>query len=151
MPNGITTKGWFALLSIVLKEWVASNRPTKTISDQNDQLLYYLLLTSDVCNTILHTHLHTYKRAPTPAYTCVCAQSCLTLWPHGCNLPGSSVHGILQARILEWVAISFSKEFFQYIRVHAHACTHTYANTENHRGDSHLKSLGVIAGTLGWG
>ena len=26
-----------------------------------------------------------------------------------CNLPGSSVHEILQARILEWVAISFSK------------------------------------------
>ena len=79
MQNGITTKGWFALLSIVLKEWLVSNRPTKTISDQNDQLLYYLLLTSDVCNTILHTHLHTYKCAPTPAYTCVCAQSCPTL------------------------------------------------------------------------
>ena len=27
-----------------------------------------------------------------------------------CSSPGSSVHGILQARILEWVAISFSKE-----------------------------------------
>ena len=27
----------------------------------------------------------------------------------GCSLPGSSVHGILQARILEWVAISFFK------------------------------------------
>ena len=27
----------------------------------------------------------------------------------GCSLPGSSVHGILQARILEWVAISFSR------------------------------------------
>jgi len=27
--------------------------------------------------------------------------------------PGSSVHGILQARILEWVAISFSRGFFQ--------------------------------------
>ena len=26
-----------------------------------------------------------------------------------CSLPGSSVHGFLQARILEWVAISFSK------------------------------------------
>ena len=26
-----------------------------------------------------------------------------------CSLPGSSIHGILQARILEWVAISFSK------------------------------------------
>ena len=38
------------------------------------------------------------------------AQLCLTLWdPVDCSPPGSSVHGILQARILEWVAISFSK------------------------------------------
>ena len=29
--------------------------------------------------------------------------------PTGCSPPGSSVHGILQARILEWVAISFSR------------------------------------------
>ena len=29
--------------------------------------------------------------------------------PMGCSLPGSSVHGIFQARILEWVAISFSR------------------------------------------
>ena len=37
-------------------------------------------------------------------------QSCPTLWdPIDCNLPGSSVHGILQARILEWVAIPFSR------------------------------------------
>ena len=28
--------------------------------------------------------------------------------PRDCNLPGFSVHGIFQARILEWVAISFS-------------------------------------------
>ena len=36
-------------------------------------------------------------------------QSCLTLCdPVDCSLPGSSVPGILQARILEWVAISFS-------------------------------------------
>ena len=35
-------------------------------------------------------------------------QSCPTLHdPTDCNLPGSSVYGILQARILEWVAISF--------------------------------------------
>ena len=34
-----------------------------------------------------------------------------SLRPHGlCSPPGSSVHGILQARILEWVAISFSRE-----------------------------------------
>ena len=38
------------------------------------------------------------------------AQSCLTLCnPVDYNLPGSSVHGILQARVLEWVAISFSR------------------------------------------
>ena len=38
------------------------------------------------------------------------AQSCLTLCdPEDCSLPGSSVHGILQAKILELVAISFSR------------------------------------------
>ena len=36
--------------------------------------------------------------------------SCLTLCdPMDCSLPGSSVHGILHARIMEWVAISFSR------------------------------------------
>ena len=39
------------------------------------------------------------------------AQSCPTLSdPIGCSLPGSSVHGILQARILEWVTIFFSRD-----------------------------------------
>ena len=38
------------------------------------------------------------------------AQLCSTLFdPMDCSLPDSSVHGILQARILEWVAIPFSK------------------------------------------
>ena len=38
------------------------------------------------------------------------AQSCPTLCnPVGCSPPGTSVHGILQARILEWVAIFFSR------------------------------------------
>ena len=38
------------------------------------------------------------------------AQSCLTLFePMDYSLPGSSVHGILQAWILEWVAIPFSR------------------------------------------
>ena len=44
------------------------------------------------------------------AYTCVHAQLCPTLCdPMDCSLPRSSVHRILQARILEWVAISFSR------------------------------------------
>ena len=38
-------------------------------------------------------------------------QSCPTLCdPTDCSLPGSSIHGIFQARILEWVAISFSSD-----------------------------------------
>ena len=37
------------------------------------------------------------------------AQSCLTLSdPMDCSLPGSSIHGIFQARVLEWGAIAFS-------------------------------------------
>ena len=37
-------------------------------------------------------------------------QSCLTLRdPMDCSLPGSSFHGIFQVRVLEWVAIAFSK------------------------------------------
>ena len=39
---------------------------------------------------------------------------CLTIWdPMDYSLPGSSVHGILQARILEWVAIPFSSDTSQ--------------------------------------
>ena len=37
------------------------------------------------------------------------AQSCLTVCnPVDCSLPGSSIHGTLQARVLEWGAIAFS-------------------------------------------
>ena len=40
-------------------------------------------------------------------------QSCSALCdPKDCSLPGSSVHGILQARILEWVVMPFSRESY---------------------------------------
>ena len=44
-------------------------------------------------------------------YVCVCAISCVQLFvnPLDCTLPASSVHGIFQAKILEWVAISSSR------------------------------------------
>ena len=39
-------------------------------------------------------------------------QLCLTLIdPMDCSLPGSSIHGIFQARVLEWGAIAFSDNF----------------------------------------
>ena len=43
---------------------------------------------------------------------CACVQSLqarLTLWSMDCSLPGSPIHGILQARILEWVAVPSSR------------------------------------------
>ena len=49
---------------------------------------------------------------------CMCVQSCPTLCnPTDCNPPGSSVHGIFQARILEWAAISFSNGNFTGIKI----------------------------------
>ena len=57
--------------------------------------------------------MNIYDRKQVPI-ACVCvliAQSCSTLCdPMDCSPPGSSVHGNFQARILEWVAISFSRE-----------------------------------------
>ena len=49
-----------------------------------------------------HISLSLYRKALLCSYP--------TLWdPMDCSLPGSSVHGIFQARILEWVAIPFSR------------------------------------------
>ena len=47
----------------------------------------------------------------------IVAQLCPTLCdPIDCGLPGSSVHGILQARILEWLAISFSTLYVNVVK-----------------------------------
>ena len=57
-----------------------------------------------------------------PRY-CGVPQSCPTLWdPMGCSSPGSSVHGILQARTLEWVAISFSNAWKWKVKVKSLTC-----------------------------
>ena len=57
------------------------------------------------CNTYMH-NMH--------RECSVIAQSCLTLcYPMDCSLPGFSIHGIFQARIPEWVAISFSRRSSQ--------------------------------------
>ena len=54
--------------------------------------------------------LKLYLKILCNSYICVLSlQSCPTLYdPMDCNLPGSSVHGILQARLLEWVAMPSS-------------------------------------------
>ena len=46
------------------------------------------------------------------------AQSCTTLCdPMDYSLPGSSIHGIFQARVLEWVAIAFSTKWLCYLQI----------------------------------
>ena len=56
------------------------------------------------CNLVIRSHQ--VQRWTSYAQSLSCVQ---LLWPHGCSLTGSSVRGILQARILEWVAISYSR------------------------------------------
>ena len=47
------------------------------------------------------------------------AQSCPTLTdPMDCSRPGSSVYGISQARVLEWVAIASSAKFHVYVLIY---------------------------------
>ena len=64
-----------------------------------------------------------FKPLPDTSFTAVSVafaivqslQSCPTRWdPRDCSPPGSSVHGIFQARILEWGAISFSRASSQH-------------------------------------
>ena len=49
-------------------------------------------------------------------YVCQVFQSCPTLYdPVDCSLPGSSIHGILQARILEWFVMPSSRGWYQFL------------------------------------
>src|SRR5574341_237418 len=51
-------------------------------------------------------------------------QSCLTLCdPMDCSLPGSSIHGIFQARVLEWGAIAFSGRYHMTPQVPIYNCS----------------------------
>ena len=57
---------------------------------------------------VTHSHVTETRDEIRSAVLCLVAQSCLSLCnPMDCRQAGSSVRGILQARILEWVAISF--------------------------------------------
>ena len=88
--------------------------------------------------------LRSFKRGPSPEdlstyFSKEVAQSCPTLCdPMDCSPPGSSVRGIFQARVLEWVAISFSRGFSRprdWTRVSCTAgrCITFWATREAHR------------------
>ena len=62
----------------------------------------------------IQNQVHTLHLPMINITACVSAQSYPTLGdPVVCSLPGSSVLGIFQARILEWVAISYSRKTVQ--------------------------------------
>ena len=83
----------------------ASTAPLVSIS----AIPYYL---TDLLYTCPRPHLTIYLTLS--EWVSEVAQSCPTPCdPMDCNPPGSSIHGILQARILGWVAISFSRESSQ--------------------------------------
>ena len=68
-----------------------------------------IVLCHYVCDDLLQQQWETNINTLSKGQVRVCAQSCLTLCnPMDCSPPGSSVHRILQARILEWIAISGS-------------------------------------------
>ena len=61
----------------------------------------------------IYVYIHIYIHAAAAAKL---LQSSLTLIdPIDCSPPGSSVHGIFQARVLEWGAIAFSVFLYKYI------------------------------------
>ena len=73
---------------------------------------YFLWTPSTNFCVCVHFFVHSFKPIylATVKVKMLIAQSGPTLCdPVDCSLPGSSVHGILQARILEWVAVFFSR------------------------------------------
>ena len=66
-------------------------------STQKEMNIYMNICIKDICVCMHTKSLH------------LCLTLCDTL---GCSLPGSSVHGIPQARILEWVAVPFLQDIF---------------------------------------
>ena len=78
-------------------------------------LIFRKALPHSPWNGAPHTHLFLsllcFPHSTSTTHSCSVTQSLRILCdPMDCSLPVSSVHGIIQARILEWVAISFSRE-----------------------------------------
>ena len=81
--------------------------------EANGHIMYFLAPSGDSLDEWMYIGyilmLHTIIYNTYPLYVCLCVLSYVWLCdPRDCGPPGSSVHGISQARVLEWVAISYS-------------------------------------------
>ena len=80
--------------------------------DNNLQFLACQTHCIDLTQGPTHLPLHSLTSITDKCVYVLVAQSRPTLcYPLDCSMPGSSVHGILQARILEWVVIAFQEIF----------------------------------------
>ena len=77
------------------------------------------------------------------------AQSCLTLRdPMDCNPPGSSVHGIFQAKVLEWGAIAFSSyRPLEQLKIVRHSSPQEFYSLVD---DTVEKAMAPHSSTLAW-
>ena len=129
--HAVDISNWFLILKQALwnMHWGRANFSTQFVSLHWAWFLAPFFLESSVFIIVIMQHsTHIYFPIPqtkklcklksyvSPTFVgsyavlCLVTQSCLTLCdPMDCSLPGSSVHGILQIRILEWVAFSFSR------------------------------------------
>ena len=96
----------------------SANHSLRTLNNQTPNLTSPFIPRLHNRTLYLLTLLYCFHRSQNltvVGWMCLCTKS-LQLWtlcdPINCDLPGSSVHGILQARILEWVAISSSRASF---------------------------------------
>ena len=98
-----------------LRPWDFPGKSTGVKKNRYMCIYYWITLLWTWANT---TGLITYAAAAAKSL-----QPCPTLWdPIDSSPPGPSVPGILQARILEWVAISFSNAWKRKVKVNSLSC-----------------------------
>ena len=114
----MNSQGWFPLRLtglISLQETSKGLTPKSLPRDsQESSLALQFESINSLALSLLYgttlTYVHDYwKNYVSPKSLHLCSTLCN---PMDCSLPGSSVHGILQAGILEWVAMSFSRGIF---------------------------------------
>ena len=117
-PAVSSTKATWDAINVNIKKFKTNLPLYCEVGEANGLNEMELLLMKDSCYGhsvfFLENSLYTSGRDTWYMYdVCMHAkslQSCLTLWnPMNCSLPGSSVHGSLQARTLEWVAMPSSR------------------------------------------
>ena len=100
LENPVNRGAWWATVHGVAKSRTRLSDQHFTFSLPVGHLgspKYVILVFKNICNTSAYI-------------VCLVTQSCPTLCnPIDCSPPGSSIHGILQARILEWVVVPFSR------------------------------------------